>query len=143
MLFLQHLYNLCDPELEDQLNHYGLKYHRFLNLTKVEVRNHSKKKESLLLIDSLWCSKYSFTILSVIFPVLQHPNPITQKWRPRYLFFKSWNSCVAFLNFFLLISLLNCSYCVTAYIQCVRVRDFYSQLLLRYLPNNLSSIKKQ
>jgi len=55
----------------------------------------------LLLLESscfLWCSKYSFTISSVIFPVLQHPKPIAQKWRPQYLFFNSGNSICIFLD---------------------------------------------
>src|SRR5680860_848653 len=31
-----------------------------------------------------------------MFPVLQQPNPIAQKWRPQYLFFSSGNSCCSF-----------------------------------------------
>ena len=59
-----------------------------------------------------WCSRYSFTISSVIFPVLQHPKPIAQKCRPQYRLFNSGYSCCNFQELrpfnFLTISLIDC-----------------------------------
>ena len=45
------------------------------------------------LLGSRWCSRYSCTISSVIFPVLQAPYPIAQKCLPQYLRFNSGYSC--------------------------------------------------
>jgi hypothetical protein len=42
---------------------------------------------------SLWCSRYSCTISSVIFPVLHAPYPIAQKCFPQYRRFNSGYSC--------------------------------------------------
>ena len=45
------------------------------------------------LLGSRWCSRYSCTISSVIFPVLHAPYPIAQKCLPQYFFFNSGYSC--------------------------------------------------
>src|ERR1044071_3663847 len=45
------------------------------------------------LLGSRWCSRYSCTISSVMFPVLHAPYPIAQKFLPQYLFFNSGYSC--------------------------------------------------
>ena len=45
------------------------------------------------LLGSRWCSRYSCTISSVMFPVLHAPYPIAQKCLPQYLLFNSGYSC--------------------------------------------------
>jgi len=46
----------------------------------------------------LWCSKYAWTISSVIFPVLHAPYPVAQKCLPQYLFFSFGCSCWSILE---------------------------------------------
>jgi len=47
---------------------------------------------------SLWCSRYSCTASSVIFPVLHAPYPIAQKCFHQYFFERSGNSIWSFLE---------------------------------------------
>lgn len=61
---------------------------------------HSPSKIQLSVFElgiSLWCSRYSCTISSVMTPVLQTPYPMAQKCLPQY-YFRNWgySSCKAF-----------------------------------------------
>jgi len=71
-----------------KLNDYGLKVH-----------NYSRIIFPVSPFDgSLWCSKYSCTISSVIFPVDHPPYPIAQKCLPQYRFFSFGNSSCKILD---------------------------------------------